>query len=175
MAGVQRTLTHLSPASAINLPNNTDASKHPYQHPDDQRSLSTASLLPLTDAAEAVHTGKSNARQLLCVFIHGFVGDETSFRSFPAHFHELLTVLVANTHIVHTKVYPKFKTRDKLTIAVENFSRWYGCCTSSSLFNDLCAKKRCAILAGSLNSNPPQQISFFLVTLWAVYSLPMSR
>ncbi|KAK6353957.1 hypothetical protein TWF730_008377 [Orbilia blumenaviensis] len=120
---VRRRWTHLSPSSA-SVPNTTNPSLHPYQSPNDPRSSSTASLLPPPSAVEAIQSGESSQRTLLCVFIHGFVGDETSFRSFPAHFHELLTILVQDTHVVHTKVYPKFKTRDKLAIAVDNFSRW---------------------------------------------------
>ncbi|KAF3920401.1 hypothetical protein ABW20_dc0103471 [Dactylellina cionopaga] len=120
---LQRRWTHLSPASS-SVPNTTNPYLHPYQSPDDTRTSSTASLLPPPSAVEAIRTGQSTQRTLLCVFIHGFVGDETSFRSFPAHFHELLTILVEDTHVVHTKVYPRFKTRDKMAIAVENFSRW---------------------------------------------------
>ncbi|EWC44240.1 hypothetical protein DRE_01066 [Drechslerella stenobrocha 248] len=123
MAGLLPRWTHLSPFSA-SIPNTTNPSLHPYQNPADLRSSSTASLLPPPSAVEDIRTGRSTARTLLCVFIHGFVGDETSFRSFPAHFHELLTILVQDTHVVHTKVYPKFKTRDRIGLAVANFSRW---------------------------------------------------
>ncbi|KAF3311971.1 hypothetical protein TWF173_007643 [Orbilia oligospora] len=128
---VPRRWTHLSPSSA-SVPNTTNPSLHPYQSPNDPRSSSTASLLPAPSAVEAIQSGQSNLRTLLCVFIHGFVGDETSFRSFPAHFHELLTILVQDTHVVHTKVYPKFKTRDKISIAVENFSQWLSQFTCST-------------------------------------------
>ncbi|KAK6511706.1 hypothetical protein TWF481_000612 [Arthrobotrys musiformis] len=120
---VHRRWTHLSPSSA-SVPNTTNPSLHPYQSPNDPRTSSTASLLPPPSAVEAIKSGQSSLRTLLCVFIHGFVGDETSFRSFPAHFHELLTILVQDTHVVHTKVYPRFKTRDKISIAVDNFSQW---------------------------------------------------
>ncbi|KAF3931512.1 hypothetical protein ABW19_dt0205953 [Dactylella cylindrospora] len=123
MSSLSRKWTHLSPSSA-SIPNTTNPALHPYQNPTDTRTSSTASLLPAPAALEDVQSGRSSARTLLCVFIHGFVGDETSFRSFPAHFHELLTILVQDTHIVHTKVYPKFKTRDKISLAVDNFSRW---------------------------------------------------
>ncbi|KAK6510560.1 hypothetical protein TWF506_009665 [Arthrobotrys conoides] len=126
-----RRWTHLSPSSA-SVPNTTNPYLHPYQSPNDPRSSSTASLLPPPSAVEAIRSGESNLRTLLCVFIHGFVGDETSFRGFPAHFHELLTILVQDTHVVHTKVYPKFKTRDKISIAVDNFSRWLSQFTSST-------------------------------------------
>ncbi|KAK6529421.1 hypothetical protein TWF281_008597 [Arthrobotrys megalospora] len=120
---IHRRWTHLSPSTA-SVPNTTNPSLHPYQSPNDPRSSSTASLLPPPSAVEAIESGQSSLRTLLCVFIHGFVGDETSFRSFPAHFHELLTILVQDTHVVHTKIYPKFKTRDKISIAVDNFSKW---------------------------------------------------
>ncbi|KAK6541964.1 hypothetical protein TWF694_007737 [Orbilia ellipsospora] len=124
MDSIHRRWTHLTPADSNSLPNTTNPSLHPYQSPNDERTSSTASLLPAPGAVEAIQSGQSSLRTLLCVFIHGFVGDETSFRSFPAHFHELLTILVQDTHVVHTKVYPKFKTRDKISLAVDNFSKW---------------------------------------------------
>ncbi|KAF3916209.1 hypothetical protein AA313_de0208840 [Arthrobotrys entomopaga] len=124
MDSIHRRWTHLSPADSNDLPNTTNPSLNPYQSPSDERTSSTASLLPAPAAVEAIQSGQSSLRTLLCVFIHGFVGDETSFRSFPAHFHELLTILVQDTHVVHTKVYPKFKTRDKISLAVDNFSKW---------------------------------------------------
>ena len=63
-------------------------------------------------------------RKLLLVYIHGFMGAETSFRSFPAHVHNLLTVLLSETHVVHTKVYPRYASRGKITIARDDFGKW---------------------------------------------------
>lgn len=89
----------------------------PSCSPPDARSASQVSLLPAApDAAK---------RTLLLVYVHGFLGDETSFHAFPAHLHNLLCVTVAPLdYLVHTKVYPKFKTRHSILAAVEAFSRW---------------------------------------------------
>ncbi|EUC41325.1 hypothetical protein COCMIDRAFT_8931 [Bipolaris oryzae ATCC 44560] len=84
----------------------------------DPRSSSTQSLVP-DPALE-----DSGRRRLLLIYIHGFMGDETSFRSFPAHVHNLVTVTLADSHVVHTKVYPRYKSRDSLQIARDNFSAW---------------------------------------------------
>ncbi|KAF1834777.1 hypothetical protein BDW02DRAFT_549703 [Decorospora gaudefroyi] len=84
----------------------------------DPRSSSTQSLVP-DPALE--DTGR---RRLLLVYIHGFMGNETSFRSFPAHVHNLVTITLAESHVVHTKLYPRYKSRDSLEIARDNFSTW---------------------------------------------------
>jgi hypothetical protein len=84
----------------------------------DPRKSSTDSLVP-DPALE--DTGR---RRLLLVYIHGFMGNETSFRSFPAHVHNLVTITLADSHVVHTKIYPRYKSRDPLEIARDNFSRW---------------------------------------------------
>jgi hypothetical protein len=85
----------------------------------DPRSSSTQSLVP-DPALE--DTGR---RRLLLVYIHGFMGNETSFRSFPAHVHNLVTITLADSHVVHTKIYPRYKSRDSLEIARDNFSTWF--------------------------------------------------
>jgi hypothetical protein len=58
------------------------------------------------------------------------MGTETSFKSFPAHVHNLLTITLAESHVVHTKIYPRYKTRQKIQVATEDFSRWYVPCPS---------------------------------------------
>lgn len=52
------------------------------------------------------------------------MGNESSFRSFPAHVHNLLTVLLAETHVVHTKVYPRYRSRRNISFARDDFSKW---------------------------------------------------
>ncbi|KAF1919066.1 hypothetical protein BDU57DRAFT_554421 [Ampelomyces quisqualis] len=84
----------------------------------DPRSSSTQSLVP--DPA----VNSSNLRRVLLVYIHGFMGNETSFRSFPAHVHNLATLTLADTHVVHTKLYPKYQSRNTLEHARDNFSNW---------------------------------------------------
>ena len=63
-------------------------------------------------------------RTLLLVYIHGFMGNETSFQSFPAHVHNLLTEKLKETHMVHSKIYPKYKSRKDVKFARDAFSEW---------------------------------------------------
>lgn len=100
---------------------NGNASKN-YQQFDpslflqDPRSASTQSLVP----AE-----KSNGkRTLLLIYLHGFLGGETSFHSFPAHVHNLVSLAVATTHVVHTKIYPRYRSRRAIEYARDEFSSW---------------------------------------------------
>ncbi|KAF2758015.1 hypothetical protein EJ05DRAFT_374384 [Pseudovirgaria hyperparasitica] len=94
----------------------------PYPHSNleshDPRTSSTQSLLP-EDAPAGQHR-----RRLLLVYIHGFQGDETSFQSFPAHVHNLVKISLADTHTVHTKIYPKYRTRRAIEFARDDFSAW---------------------------------------------------
>ena len=53
------------------------------------------------------------------------MGNETSFQSFPAHVHNLLTMTMAETHAVHSKIYPRYKSKKKINFAVEDFSQWF--------------------------------------------------
>jgi pimeloyl-ACP methyl ester carboxylesterase len=84
----------------------------------DPRSSSQQSLVP--SDSDPQH----GRRKLLLIYIHGFMGNETSFRSFPAHVHHLLTVLVAETHVVHTKIYPRYRSKRNISFARDDFSRW---------------------------------------------------
>lgn len=83
----------------------------------DPRPSSMHSLVP----EEPARDGK---RTLLLIYIHGFMGNETSFQSFPAHVHNLLTMTMAETHAVHSKIYPRYKSKKKINFAVEDFSNW---------------------------------------------------
>jgi hypothetical protein len=84
----------------------------------DPRSSSTHSLVPSQSGQE------SSRRTLLLVYIHGFLGNETSFQSFPAHVHNLLSITLADTHVVHTKIYPRYKSRKAIDFARDGFSTW---------------------------------------------------
>jgi hypothetical protein len=83
----------------------------------DQRSSSTHSIVP-------PESGRDGRRTLLLIYIHGFLGNEMSFQSFPAHVHGLLSILVSETHAVHTKIYPRYKSRKAIEIARDDFSAW---------------------------------------------------
>lgn len=85
---------------------------------EDPRRLSTESLYPSK-------SGPKHRRTLLLVYIHGFMGNEASFQSFPAHVHNLLSDALSETHSVHTKMYPRYKSRKTIEFAREEFSAWY--------------------------------------------------
>jgi pimeloyl-ACP methyl ester carboxylesterase len=103
-------LTPLTPAADGEPPSNADL---------DPRMSSTQSLMPSTEGA-----GDSPIRKLLVVYIHGFMGNKTSFGSFPAHVHAFLKDLLADTHVIHTKIYPRYKTYRSIDLARDNFSKW---------------------------------------------------
>jgi len=67
---------------------------------------------------------RNDRRTLLLIYIHGFMGKETSFQSFPAHIHNLLSITLAETHAVHTKIYPRYKSRKAIEFARDDFSKW---------------------------------------------------
>ncbi|KAH0293044.1 hypothetical protein KCU62_g1414, partial [Aureobasidium sp. EXF-3399] len=52
------------------------------------------------------------------------MGNETSFQSFPAHVHSLVAALLSETHTVHTKIYPRYRSKKKIDFARDDFSRW---------------------------------------------------
>ncbi|KAI1654049.1 hypothetical protein F4813DRAFT_232548 [Daldinia decipiens] len=86
---------------------------------DDPRSSSTQSLLPSPSEND-----DSGRRRLLVIYIHGFMGNDASFQSFPAHVHKCLKLALSETHTVHSKIYPRYKTYKALDVARDNFSRW---------------------------------------------------
>lgn len=86
-------------------------------HSHDPRSSSTQSLGLPREAGD-------EKRSLLLIYVHGFMGNETSFQSFPAHVHNLLSIILAETHTVHTKLYPRYKSRKAIEFARDDFSKW---------------------------------------------------
>ncbi|KAK6951996.1 hypothetical protein Daesc_006522 [Daldinia eschscholtzii] len=86
---------------------------------DDPRSSSTQSLVP--SPSESEYSGR---RKLLVIYIHGFMGSDASFQSFPAHVHKYLKIALSETHAIHSKIYPRYKTYKALDVARDNFSRW---------------------------------------------------
>ena len=63
-------------------------------------------------------------RTLLVIYIHGFMGNDASFRSFPSHVHDVLKEALHETHFIHSKIYPRYKTYKAIDVARENFSQW---------------------------------------------------
>ncbi|KAJ5569934.1 uncharacterized protein N7459_009364 [Penicillium hispanicum] len=84
-----------------------------------QSSLS----LPRLDGSQDVITTTAR-RRLLLIYIHGFRGSEESFRDFPAHVHDLLTGLLSESHVVYTRIYPRYKSHGEMHLAVDQFSAW---------------------------------------------------
>lgn len=114
------TLAHLSPSFQPPPPYSEAVyTSQPLAHSwaaQDPRSSSTQSLVPAQPAPEK--------RTLLLVYIHGFLGNETSFKSFPAHVHNLVAAGLAASHVVHTKTYPRYKSRKAIEYARDDFSNW---------------------------------------------------
>ncbi|OOO07333.1 hypothetical protein OAory_01038330 [Aspergillus oryzae] len=81
----------------------------------------STSSLALSHSNTGTNEGK---RRLLLVYIHGFIGSEDSFHHFPKHVHDLLTISLSKSHVVYTKIYPRYKTRGPVHIARDNFSQW---------------------------------------------------
>ncbi|KAI5862924.1 hypothetical protein GGS23DRAFT_570188 [Durotheca rogersii] len=84
----------------------------------DPRLSSTQSLVPSSPFEE---TGR---RKLLVIYIHGYMGSDASFQSFPAHVHRYLKLALADTHAIHSKIYPRYKTYKALRVGRDSFSSW---------------------------------------------------
>jgi pimeloyl-ACP methyl ester carboxylesterase len=104
--------------SSLELPDQEGMSNvYPHWRSWDPRNSSSQSLAPTL--------GDSNGRRtLLVVYLHGFMGNDSSFRSFPAHVHSYLKEALEETHVVHTKIYPRYKTYKSIDVARDNFSKW---------------------------------------------------
>ncbi|KAH6686364.1 hypothetical protein F5X68DRAFT_15465 [Plectosphaerella plurivora] len=106
---------------AENAPGPGNLQKKPTLLYADPRQSSAQSLSP---SSLGDHDADGNRRRLLIIYIHGFYGNDQSFRSFPAHVHGYLKDALYDTHSVHSKIYPRYKTYKAIDIAVENFSAW---------------------------------------------------
>ncbi|KAI6783041.1 Reticulocyte-binding protein 2 a-like protein [Emericellopsis cladophorae] len=86
----------------------------------DPRHSSSQSLAPST-----ADDGQGRRRRtLLLIYIHGFYGNDQSFRSFPYHVHTYLRSALSESHVIHSKIYPRYKTYRALEVARDNFSAW---------------------------------------------------
>ena len=92
----------------------------------DPRSSSTQSLTPSEPHSTTASFSSSTPprRRLLLVYIHGFYGNNQSFKSFPAHVHAYLKDALAESHAIHTKIYPRYKTYHAVAVGAEIFSKW---------------------------------------------------
>lgn len=76
------------------------------------------------NTASRTDDAQGTRRKLLLIYIHGFLGSEESFRAFPAHVHSLLAILLQETHVVHSKIYPRYRSKKSIRVARDEFSRW---------------------------------------------------
>ncbi|CAH0024303.1 unnamed protein product [Clonostachys rhizophaga] len=83
----------------------------------DPRTSSTQSICSIVSESD-------QRRTLLVIYIHGFYGNDQSFRSFPYHVHAFLRSALADSHVIHSKVYPRYKTYRAIEVARDNFSEW---------------------------------------------------
>ncbi|KAL1896660.1 hypothetical protein Cpir12675_002756 [Ceratocystis pirilliformis] len=66
----------------------------------------------------------SSRRRLLIVYIHGFYGNDESFRAFPELVHNHLREQLRETHIIYSKIYPRYKTYRAIEVGRDIFSDW---------------------------------------------------
>jgi hypothetical protein len=92
--------------------------------PTSSASKSSVSLSHLEELP-TLPANTVDRRNLLIVYIHGFMGDETSFKAFPKHVHEVATKYLESSHVVHSKIYPRYKTRKAVDSVAKEFSDWY--------------------------------------------------
>jgi len=97
------------------------ASRPPPLPPRDHSVASSRASLPAWQESDNDLDGR---RKLLVIYIHGFMGAETSFQSFPRHVHDLASILLSNSHVVHTKIYPRYRSKDAIQVARDHFSAW---------------------------------------------------
>ncbi len=104
---------HLQPLSVVDPRTSSTQSLVPSLYPSrEQESACDSSSFPPTKLT------------LLVIYVHGFYGNDQSFRSFPAHVHGFLKISLAESHVIHTKIYPRYKTYKSIQVARDQFSLW---------------------------------------------------
>ncbi|KAK5993406.1 hypothetical protein PT974_06836 [Cladobotryum mycophilum] len=97
----------------------------PHNHPHEPSFLRSKD--PRSSPSQSIiapHSESDPRRTLLLIYIHGFYGNDQSFGSFPAHVHNYLTASLSDSHVIHSKVYPRYKTYKVIDVARDNFSAW---------------------------------------------------
>lgn len=112
--------TPLPPYSSV-PPSYATLAIPPASPPRSRSALSSSIPLAQRDELSSSQDGR---RRLLLLFIHGFMGNETSFQNFPRHVHDLVSILLSNSHVVQTKIYPRYRSKDTITVAGDQFSAW---------------------------------------------------
>ncbi|KAI1424371.1 hypothetical protein F5Y12DRAFT_785361 [Xylaria sp. FL1777] len=130
---------------------------------NDPRTSSTQSLTPSLPPYEEIER-----RKLLVIYIHGFMGNDTSFQSFPAHVHTYLKLSLSESHVVHSKIYPRYKTYKSIDVARDNFSKWLEPLESSKTDIILVGHSMGGLLAADV---PSTQHSYFKHRILGVVNL----
>ncbi|KAL8667175.1 MAG: hypothetical protein Q9202_000747 [Teloschistes flavicans] len=90
----------------------------PPPYPEDEGPTSKTEAQPSPDSeTNVISSNFEGSRSLLLVYVHGFMGNETSFQQFPTHVHNLLNKRLADRYAVQSIVYPKYKSRKKIDFA----------------------------------------------------------
>ncbi|KAK0635410.1 hypothetical protein B0T17DRAFT_586932 [Bombardia bombarda] len=119
----------------------------------DPRTSSTQSLRPSMAHDE-------QRRTLLFIYIHGFMGNDSSFRSFPAHVHSYLKDALQETHVIHSKIYPRYKTYKAIDVARDRFSSWLEPHESPSTDVILVGHSMGGVLAAEVALKPRQGVPY---------------
>jgi pimeloyl-ACP methyl ester carboxylesterase len=82
------------------------------------------SMMSEPDDEGGEEENRKRRRVLLVIYIHGYNGNNQSFRSFPAHVHNYLKTSLADSHRIHSKIYPRYKTYRAMQVGVDSFSEW---------------------------------------------------
>lgn len=96
----------------------------PYTEEDEAPTPKTEAQPSPTPETSLISSNLEGRRNLLLVYVHGFMGNETSFQKFPTHVHNLLGERLAHQHAVQSIVYPKYKSRKKIDFARDELVHW---------------------------------------------------
>lgn len=97
----------------------------PPPYPEDEGPTSKTEAQPSPDSeTHIISSNLEGSRSLLLVYVHGFMGNETSFQRFPTHVHNLLDKRLADRYAVQSIVYPKYKSRKKIDFARDELVHW---------------------------------------------------
>ncbi|CRG85755.1 hypothetical protein PISL3812_02775 [Talaromyces islandicus] len=112
-----KSFASLESSSSKNGRSNSSQNAYAWWDEANKNYSSATSLGPSESPADG-------RRKLLLIYIHGFMGAETSFQKFPVHVHNLVAKGLAESHVVYSKVYPRYKSRRAMNIARDDFSEW---------------------------------------------------
>ena len=95
----------------------------PYVEAEKEDPAADTSIpaIALPVAHPSTHDGE---RKVLLVYVHGFMGNETSFQGFPRDVHDASCQRLDGICTVHSLIYPKYKSRKKIEFARDELIGW---------------------------------------------------